>query len=51
MTWTPHRGALLLAVVFFALAALIFAGIISSIGPAFAWLAGGFAAWALAQVP
>jgi hypothetical protein len=45
--WTRNSLALLVAVVFFALAALDFAGILTQIGPATAWLAGGLAAWAL----
>ena len=50
-SWTPNRFALTAAVVFFALAALIYAGIITGIGPAIAWLAGGLAAWALSGLP
>jgi rhodanese-related sulfurtransferase len=49
--WTYNRFAQALAVIFFALAALIYAGIITSIGPAIAWLAGGLSAWALAGLP
>jgi hypothetical protein len=48
--WTPNRVVQAAAVVFFALAALGFAGIITQIGPALAWLAGGLAAWALAAL-
>ncbi|HEV2376904.1 MAG TPA: hypothetical protein VGS19_32610 [Streptosporangiaceae bacterium] len=49
--WTPNRLAQAAAVVFFALAALDFAGIITAIGPPLAWLSGGLAAWALSGVP
>jgi len=45
--WTPSRLTQAAAVVFFALAALVFAGIFTGIGPGLAWLAGGLAAWAL----
>lgn len=49
--WTPNRVVQAVAVVFFALAALVFAGIITQIGPGLAWLAGGLAAWALSALP
>ena len=49
--WTPNRFAQAVAVVCFTLAALIFARIITQIGPALAWLAGGLAAWALSGLP
>lgn len=48
--WTPNRLIQAASVVFFALAALVFAGTVTGIGPAFAWLAGGLAAWALSGV-
>ena len=46
--WTPNRAIQVLAVIFFAIAALVLAGIFTGIGPGLAWLAGGLAAWALA---
>ena len=49
--WTPNRLAQAAAVVFFALAALSFAGIITQIGPGLAWLSGGLAAMALSGIP
>ena len=49
--WTPNRVIQALAVVFFALSALVYAGIITGIGPGIAWLAAGLAAYALAGVP
>ena len=47
--WGPGRLVMMVAVVFFALSALAFAfsQVSSDIGPAFAWLAAGFAACAL----
>lgn len=49
--WTPNRLIQAAAVIFLALAALDFAGIITSIGPGLAWLAGGLSAWALSGIP
>jgi hypothetical protein len=49
--WTPNRFFQALAVVLFVLAALIFAGIITQIGPGLAWLSGGLAAWVLSGLP
>jgi hypothetical protein len=48
--WSPNRVIQAAAVVFFALAALVFAGLLTQIGPALAWLAAGLAAWALSTL-